>query len=142
MNIFNSYLYANSVIATGSNCNNICNIKTVAVELADDILYLLLKRRIFENGERFGLIICSNVPCIAGDAPVRISVGIGPEALSYPMLTTNGQQVLAYQLPKRCRIPVTVSTTDGAFLVNPRYLCHTNSILPVDGGTTADEGGN
>lgn len=115
-------------------CNNCdCEIRTIASEVSDGNLYLLLKKRIFQNGERFGLIICNNIPRITGanDYPVRISVGIGPDAATYPLLTTDGATVFAYQLKTRCKFPVTVSTTSGAFLVNPKHLCYTSSILPV-----------
>lgn len=136
LNLYNYNRYNNF-----SNCNKSCNVRTIACELVDDTLYLLLKRRIFTNGECFGLIICNNVPCGAGDAPVEISTGIGPDATSFPLLTTSGEPVLAYQLKTRCRIPVTVSTAESAFLVNPKYLCWLGAVLG-GGAAATEEGGN
>lgn len=132
----NNFLNLTSGVPSCQGYEPICNIKTIASDIVNGTLYLLLKRTIFDNGYRFGLVICCNIPKDAGAIPVNISVGIGPNATSYPLITTDGNKVLAYQLKSRCRIPVTVSTSQGAFLVNPRYLCHTSNILPTTSSTT------
>lgn len=138
--MYNLFYNTATVDSFNNCCNKTCNVRTVASEVVDGTLYLLLKRRIFTNGEYFGLIICNNVPCGAGDAPVEISTGIGPGAESFALLTTSGEPVLAYQLKSRCRIPITVSTAESAFLVSPKYLCYPGTVLGA--ATGAAEGGN
>ena len=138
--MYNIFYNTATVDSSNNCCNKTCNIRTVAAEVVDGTLYLLLKRRIFTYGERFGLIICNNIPCSAGDVPVEISTSIGPAAESFPLLTTSGDPVLAYQLKSRCRIPITVSTAESAFLVSPKYLCYPGTVL--GGAAAGTEGGN
>lgn len=139
---YNKYLnFPAATVDFGNKCcDKICNIKTIATEVVDGTLYLLLKKRFFTNGERFGLIICNNICFNSGDEPVEISVGIGPAAESFPLLDTFGNPVLARTLKTRCRIPITVSTSESAFLVSPKYLCNPGTVL--GGAAEAEEGGN
>lgn len=118
-------------------CNKPCSscgrcsqmLKTKDIFVSGNNVVLLVPNRVFENFERLMLCICQCFPNLTGNETVVIQSGIN-SAVRYPLVTPAGTGVSIYQLCRRKPIPVTVSTTLNAFVVNEKCLKVGTDILP------------
>lgn len=123
-------------------CRELCPvrptfIKTIAVIVDGGEVVLVVPPQVFDNGEQIRLCIAQNIPLVTSEETVYIQAGYTGEN-RFQITTSTGEQVYSMQLCSRTIYPMTASTNNGGFIVNPRYLRHSGEILTKVAPTTPD----
>lgn len=112
------------------SCKPVCRlcphfIAARTVTYASGVLTINIPAGTYNNGEKYCLVVADNIPtdAIIG-APVVVT--IGNNTTTYPLLKTNGAQVVAGNLRSRYRYSTCFSTNiagGGAFRLLGKIFC-------------------
>lgn len=130
----------------GCLCNHF--VISDSVTFADNTLLIDIPMGIYENGEKYCLVIGQDIPeDTTVSAQVAITIG-GVTDPVYPLVNPNCTNVNASQIRSRARYATKVYTniSDGVFkllsFINcNNNCCNTNSSLPITIPTITTEGG-
>lgn len=114
-------------------CRELCPIppkfvKTIAVIVDGGEVVLVVPPQIFDDGEQIRLCIAQCIPTVDAEETVYIQAGYTGEN-RFDIRTNAGNSVYSTQLRSRTVYPITASSNEGGFIINPRYLCHNGTIL-------------
>lgn len=112
------------------SCKPVCRlcphfVAARAVTYASGVLVINIPAGTYNNGDKYCLVVADNIPAdaIIG-APVVVT--IGADAATYPLIKSNGAQVVAGNLRSRYRYSTVFSTNvagGGAFRLLGRVFC-------------------
>lgn len=126
-------------------CKELCPIrpsfiKTIAVIVDGGEVVLVVPPQLFDDGEQIRLCIAQTIPVVGAEENVYIQSGYTGEN-RFEIRTNTGEAVYSAQLRSRTIYPMTASSNQNGFIINPRYLCHNGTIL-TRAALPADNGGN